>query len=232
MAKLVNLIIDRAVLLDIGIARRNIGLRLVVIIVGDKIFHGIVREKLLKLTVKLTGQGLVVGDDQGWLVDFGNDLAHGIGLTRSSRPHENLGLLSTLDIVHQGFNSLGLVTRWFILGDQLKCLVFSSINHVLTLWHSSSSDAVPLPSFSLGIPILTYQLQKNWVRKTQFIDYDTCFSFLSCHAKKRMPASKTRLAKRLPSVPKAPPEIQSAASGLAPNRKKDKPVDFPLTARP
>ena len=75
MAKLVNLIIDRAVLLDIGIARRNIGLRLVVIIVGDKIFHGIVREKLLKLTVKLTGQGLVVGDDQGWLVDFGNDLA-------------------------------------------------------------------------------------------------------------------------------------------------------------
>ena len=63
MAKLVNLIIDRAVLLDIGIARRNIGLRLVVIIVGDKIFNRIVRKELLKLAVKLTGQGLIVGDD-------------------------------------------------------------------------------------------------------------------------------------------------------------------------
>ena len=63
MAKLVNLIIDRAVLLDIGIAGGNIGLRLVIIIVGDKVFYGIVREKLLKLTVELTGQGLVVGDD-------------------------------------------------------------------------------------------------------------------------------------------------------------------------
>ena len=173
-----------------------------------------------------------MGDDQGWLVDLGNDLTHGIGLTRSSRSHEDLGLFSTLDIVHQGFNSLGLVTRWFILGDQLKCLVFSSINHILTTGTQLSSDTGPLPSFSLSIPILTYQLQKNLVHKTQFIIYDTCFSFLSCHAKKRMPSSKTRLAKRLPSVPKAPPEIQSAASGLAPNRKNESPVEDPLTARP
>ena len=127
--------------------RRDIGLRLVIIIVGDKIFHGIVREKLLKLTVELTGQGLVVGRWLGRLIDLGNDLTHGIGFTRSVAPmriwaFSPPSILSTRASIAWGWSPDGSY-----LEDQLECLVFSSINHVLTTRTQLSSDTGPLPSF-------------------------------------------------------------------------------------
>ncbi len=91
MTEFVNLIIDRTILFDIGIARRYISFWLVVIIVRHEVFDRIFWKEFLELTIKLTSQGLVVGDDQGWLIDTGDNLAHGIGLTSTSRPHENLG---------------------------------------------------------------------------------------------------------------------------------------------
>ena len=41
-----------------------------------------------------------MGDNQSRLVDPSDNLTHGIGLTSTSRPHENLGFLAPLDIVH------------------------------------------------------------------------------------------------------------------------------------
>ena len=55
VSKFIDLIIDGGILLDIGIRGGNIGLRLIIIIVGYKVFHGILREKLLHLTVELCG---------------------------------------------------------------------------------------------------------------------------------------------------------------------------------
>ena len=49
--KLVYLLIDRGILGNVGIRRRNISLRLVIIIVGHKILHCILREVLLELAV-------------------------------------------------------------------------------------------------------------------------------------------------------------------------------------
>ena len=110
MTELVNLVIDRAILFNICIAGRYIGFRLVVIIVGNEVFHCVIGEELLELTIKLAGQRFIMGDNQSRLVDLSDNLTHGIGLTSTSRPHENLGLLAPLDIVHQLLNSLGLVT--------------------------------------------------------------------------------------------------------------------------
>ena len=110
MTKLINLVIDRAILFDISIAGRHIGLGLVVIIVGNEVFHRVIGEKLLELTIKLAGQRFIMGDNQSRLVDLSDNLTHGIGLTSTSRPHENLCLLAPLDIIHQFLDSLGLVT--------------------------------------------------------------------------------------------------------------------------
>ncbi len=51
MAEPVNLLVNTGVFFDIGIGLGDVGLRLVVIIVTDEIFYGVLREKLLKLTV-------------------------------------------------------------------------------------------------------------------------------------------------------------------------------------
>ena len=61
----VDLIVDGGVLLDVGVGLRDVGFRLVVVVVGDEILHRVVREELAELRAELRRQRLVVGDDQG-----------------------------------------------------------------------------------------------------------------------------------------------------------------------
>ena len=63
-AQFIDLLIDRRVLGDIGVRLRYIRFRLVVIVIGYKILHCILRKELLKLAVELTCKCLVMGDNQ------------------------------------------------------------------------------------------------------------------------------------------------------------------------
>ena len=60
VAQLIDLVVDGGILLDICVRGRDVSLRLVVVIVGDKVFHRILREKFFKLTVKLCCQCLIM----------------------------------------------------------------------------------------------------------------------------------------------------------------------------
>ncbi len=64
MAQLVDLLIDRRVLFDIRIRGRDIRFGLVVIVVGDEKFYGVIREKLFELTVELGRQRFIMRDHQ------------------------------------------------------------------------------------------------------------------------------------------------------------------------
>jgi hypothetical protein len=67
-----------AVLLDVGVGARDVGLRLVVVVVGDEVLDRVVGQKLAHLGVELRGQRLVVGDDQRRLLHLLDDhLRHG-----------------------------------------------------------------------------------------------------------------------------------------------------------
>ena len=59
-AHLLDVLVDRGVLLDVGVGGRHVGLGLVVVVVGDEVLHRVVREELLELAVELRRQGLVV----------------------------------------------------------------------------------------------------------------------------------------------------------------------------
>src|SRR3546814_1452302 len=61
---LLDVFVDRTVLVDEGVGARDVGLRLVVVVVRDEILDRIVREKLLELAVQLRRQGLVRRHDQ------------------------------------------------------------------------------------------------------------------------------------------------------------------------
>ena len=65
VAQLVDVVVDRGVLLDEGVGLREVGLGLIVIVVGNEIFDGVVGEKPLEFVVELRREGLVVRDDQG-----------------------------------------------------------------------------------------------------------------------------------------------------------------------
>jgi hypothetical protein len=45
-AQPVDLVVDRGVLLDVGVARRDVGLGLVVVVVADEVLDGVVGEEL------------------------------------------------------------------------------------------------------------------------------------------------------------------------------------------
>ena len=76
---------------------------------GDKILHGIVWKKFLKLTVELGRQGLVVGDDQRRFIQLLDDICHRESLTRTGDAKEGLTLVTFLEAFDQVGDGLGLV---------------------------------------------------------------------------------------------------------------------------
>ena len=113
-------LVYRAFLLDIGIRPRDIGFGLVIIIIRDKIFDGIVREKILELAVKLRRQDLVGRQDQGRPLQIFDHLGHGEGFSRPSNPEQHL---ITLVVAHSGDqfpDRSRLITGWLEIADQLE----------------------------------------------------------------------------------------------------------------
>ena len=58
--QLVNLLIDRRIFRNVSVRRRNIRLRLIVIVIGNEILDRIFREEFLHLPIKLCRERLVV----------------------------------------------------------------------------------------------------------------------------------------------------------------------------
>ena len=64
MAQAVDLRVDRGVLLDVEVARGDVGLRLVVVVVGDEVLDRVVGEVGPELVAELRRERLVVRDDE------------------------------------------------------------------------------------------------------------------------------------------------------------------------
>ena len=62
--QLVQFVVDRGFLLDVDVARRDVGFRLVVIVVTDEILDRVFGKERFELVVELRRQGLVVRQHQ------------------------------------------------------------------------------------------------------------------------------------------------------------------------
>ena len=86
----VDLLVGGGILLDIGVRVGDIGLRLVVVVVGHKVLHGVFREKFPELLAQLGGQCLIVGQHQCGTLHLLDDLGHGVGLAGAGNALEHL----------------------------------------------------------------------------------------------------------------------------------------------
>ena len=93
-AQLVQLVVDGGFFFDVDVARRDVGFRLVVIVVADEVLHRVVREERLELVVELRGQRLVVRQDQRRAVDRLDDLGHREGLAGPGDAQQHLVLFA------------------------------------------------------------------------------------------------------------------------------------------
>ena len=117
---LLDVLVDRRVLLDEQVALRHIGLRLVIVVVADEVFDRVVREELAKLAVQLRRQRLVGRKDYRRTPQPRNHVGHREGLARAGHPQQRLEHLAIAHALSQLLDRLRLVAGRRIRHEQLE----------------------------------------------------------------------------------------------------------------
>ena len=119
-AHLLDVGVDRRVLLYISVGGWDVGLGLVVIVIGDEVLDGVVGEKLPEFAVQLGRQGLVMGQHQGRALDLLDDVGHGEGLARARDPQQRLERQAALEALHETRDRLRLIAGGGVVGHQFE----------------------------------------------------------------------------------------------------------------
>ena len=90
MPKFIDLVVDHRVLFNVHILAGNIGFRLIIIVVRNKIFHRVVREKLAEFGTKLRGQRFIVRQHQRRAIGMRNDIGHSKGFAAAGYTEQRL----------------------------------------------------------------------------------------------------------------------------------------------
>ena len=119
-AQLVELLIDGGFLLNVKIARRNVGFRLVVVVIGDKILDCVVREELLELMIELRGESFIVGEDQRRPVQLLDHLGNGKSFAGAGDAEQHLMFFAADNAANQLINCARLIATRLVVTDKLK----------------------------------------------------------------------------------------------------------------
>ncbi len=90
VAHLIDGIVDRRILRDIGIRLGKVGFGLIVVVIADEIFDRVLREKLFELLIELSRQGLIVDQHERRLLNLLDQVRHRKGLAGSRDSEEDL----------------------------------------------------------------------------------------------------------------------------------------------
>ena len=116
VAHAVDLFVDRGILLDIGVGARDVGFRLVVVVVGDEILDGVVGKETPELAVELRRQRLVGREDQRRALRLLDHLRHGEGFARAGDAQQNLRAVVAAHAFDQFGDRLRLVALRIEIG--------------------------------------------------------------------------------------------------------------------
>ena len=94
MAQAVDLLVDRRVLLDVQVLARDVGLGLVIVVVGDEVLDRVAREVRPELVAELCRQRLVVGDHERRLLHRLDRRRHRHRLARPGRSEQRQAALA------------------------------------------------------------------------------------------------------------------------------------------
>ena len=120
VAQPVDLVVDRRVLLDVGVARGDVGLGLVVVVVADEVLDPVLGEELPELVGQLGRQRLVGGDHQGRPLDLLDGPGDGGALPAPGDAQQGLEPVAPVDPLGQRLDGLGLVSGGLEVADDLE----------------------------------------------------------------------------------------------------------------
>ena len=130
---LLDMLVDRRVLLDEQVSRRHVGFRLIVVVIRHEVLDGVLREEALHLAVELGRQGLVGRHHQRRPPLRGDDVGHGEGLARASDAQQHLVALAAFDAGDELADRLGLVAGRRVIR-----------HHLVGLWRHALELGPPL----------------------------------------------------------------------------------------
>ena len=118
MAQFIDLVVDFYLLLDISVGSRDIRFGLIIIVIRNEVFHAVMREKLPEFVAKLSGEGLIVRDDERGLTAPRYHVSHRESLARTGHAEQDLSPFPFLDARNKGVDSLLLVAARRIRSSQ------------------------------------------------------------------------------------------------------------------
>jgi hypothetical protein len=152
MAHAVDLLVDRGVLLDVGVGPRHIGLGLVVIVIADEILDGVVGEEALELAIELRRQRLVRRQNDRRALRGLDHLGHGVGLAASGDAEQHLGAVVALDALDQFGDRGGLIALRLIFGsDHERLAAFGFLRAGRAMRRPDFHLAVLAPEFGAAL---------------------------------------------------------------------------------
>ena len=114
----VDLLVNLALLLNVGVGARDIGLRLVVVVVGDEVLDRVLREEPLEFAVQLRGEGLVRREDDRRPLRRLDHLGGGEGLAGAGGAEQHLAALAGDEALDELGDRRRLVAGRLELGDE------------------------------------------------------------------------------------------------------------------
>ena len=116
----VDLVVDRRVLLDVGVGGREVRLGLVVVVVRDEVLDPVLREQLPELARELRRQALVGREHDRGPVDLRDHRRGGEGLPGTRDAEQGLEPVAPLDSPRQCLDGCRLVAGGRQVGDELE----------------------------------------------------------------------------------------------------------------
>ena len=105
----VDLVVHARVLVDVRVRLLDVRLGLIVVVVGDEVLDGVVREQLAEFLVELCGEGLVVRDDERRLLEFLDRPGDRVRLPGPRHAEQRLLVHPALEPLDECLDGFGLV---------------------------------------------------------------------------------------------------------------------------
>ena len=114
-AQLVELVVDGGFFFDVGVAGRNVGFGLVVVVVADEIFDGVRREERAKFVEELGSESLVVREHDCGAIDLLDQLRDGESLAGAGDAEEHLMAVAVVHTADELGDGFGLVAARLVV---------------------------------------------------------------------------------------------------------------------
>ena len=120
MAHAVDLLVDHRVFFDIGVGLRDIGFGLVIIVIADEIFDGVIGEKRFHFPIQLRRQCFVGRENQRGSLQSLDHMRDGKSLARTRDAEQNLIAFARIQAARQSLYRLRLISGGAVVGHELE----------------------------------------------------------------------------------------------------------------